>query len=63
MLKKLKKMLDDTSVLQERVASDELEIASLRAQIDREYAERLELKHKIRRLEKDLERREYNVKS
>jgi len=62
-LKKLKKMLDDTSVLQERVASDELEIASLRAQIDREYAERLELKHKIRRLEKDLERREYNVKS
>ena len=63
MLKELKKMLDDTSELQERVASDELEIASLRAQIDREYAERLKLKHKIRRLEKDLERREYNVKS
>ena len=33
-LEKLKKTLDDISKLQERVASDESEIASLRVQID-----------------------------
>jgi len=46
-LEKLKKAFDDISSLQERVASDQSEITSLRAQIDREHAENMELKHKI----------------
>ena len=61
-LEELKKVLDDISELHERVASDKSEIASLRAQIDWECFEKLELKHKIRRLEKDLERCEGDIK-
>jgi len=44
-LEELKKALDDTSL--QEVASDQSEIASLRAQIDRECVKKLELKHKI----------------
>ena len=39
--------MDDISELQEKAASDESEIASLRAQIDRECIERLELRNKV----------------
>ena len=61
-LEKLKKALNDISRLQERVTSDDSEIASLRAQIDRECAEKLELKHKIHKLEKDLKCCEGDIK-
>ena len=54
-LEELKKVLNDTSEQQKRVASDESEIALLRVQIDQECAEKLELKHKVRCLEKDME--------
>ena len=43
-------------------ASDQSEITYLLAQIARERAELLELKHKIQRLEKDLEHRDSDVK-
>ena len=54
-------MLDDISELQENAASNESEIASLGTQIDRECAKTLQLKHKVRCLEKDLERRKGDV--
>ena len=62
-LKELKRALDDIFELQERVVVDESEIASLRVQIDRKCAEKLELKHKVRCFEKDMERREVTLKS
>ena len=54
-------MLDDISEQQKMLASDESEITSLQAQIDWECTEKLELRHKVRYLEKDLERREGDV--
>ena len=60
-LEELKKAFDDISRLQERVASDQSEIASLRAQINQECAEKMERKHKIQRLKNDLERREHDI--
>jgi len=48
-------MWDEMSELHERVTLAQSEISSLREQIDKERAEKLELKHKVRILEKDLE--------
>ena len=44
------------------VASDQMEIAFLQVQIDRECAKKLELKHEIWRLEKALEHSEGDIK-
>ena len=55
-LKKLKKALDDVSELQEKVTFNQLEIATLREVIDQERAEKLELRHHVQLLERDLER-------
>ena len=60
-LEKLKKAFDDIYSLQKKVASYQSEIASLRAQIYQKCVEKLELKHRIRMLEKDLECREHDV--
>ena len=43
-------------------ASDESEIVSFRAQIDRECVERFKSRHNVRCLENDLEHREGDVK-
>ena len=61
-LEELKKALDEICVLQERVVSAQSEISSLREQINWERAEKLELKHKVQILKKDMERREDDMK-
>ena len=53
--------MDDVIELHERVTLDESEISSLRVQIDRECIKRLELRHKVWCLEKDLERHKGDV--
>ena len=55
-------VINDISELQEKVTSNQLKIATLREVIDREYVKKLELRHKVRLLERDLERQEADVK-
>ena len=61
-LEELKKALDDNSELQEKVTSNQLEIATLREVIDREYAEKLDIRLQVRLLKSDLESQEADVK-
>jgi len=60
-LEELKQALDDISPLEERVPSDRSEIAALRDQIDQVRAEKLDLRHKVRILEKNLEHCEREI--
>jgi len=57
----LKQALDDISKVQDDAASHRSEIVMLRAQIDQERPEKLDLMHKVRVLEKDLEHRECEI--
>ena len=50
-LEELQKTWDEMSELQEVAASTQSKISSLREEIDKERAKKLELKHKVRLLE------------
>ena len=60
-LEELKQASDDISKVQDDAASHRSEIVMLRAQIDQERGEKLDLMHKVRVLEKDSERRECEI--
>ena len=59
--KEHKKALD-ISELQEKVTSNQSEIATLREVIDRKHHEKLEVRHQLQLLERDLEHHEADVK-
>ena len=61
-LEELKKALNDISESQEKIASNQLEIATLREVIDRGRVEKLEPRRHVRLLERDLECQEADVK-
>ena len=60
-LEELKKVIDDILELQEKVASNQSKIARLPEVIDQQCTEKLELRHQVRLLERDLKRCEADV--
>jgi len=60
-VEELKQDSDDISKVQDDAKSHRSEIVMLRTQIYQERAEKLDLMHKVRGLEKDLERRKCKI--
>ena len=61
-LEELRKALDDISELKEKITFDQLEITTFWEVIDQKCAEKLELRHQVWILGRDLEHWEANVK-